>query len=99
MYSERQKRDASLGVLGKLRNKGMPARPEEDMESMFEVAVNDGEEKEKGKEKKKLPDIELEDDTALPPEPVTASPTSKRRPPDLIPSGVKAMKSAFRKQK
>ena len=96
MYSERQKRDASLGVLEKLRNKGMPSRPEEDMESMFEVAVNDGEDKEK---KKKLPDIELEDDTALPPEPALASPASKRRPPNLIPSGVEAMKSAFRKQR
>jgi len=41
MFSERQKRDASLGVLEKLRNKGMPSRPEENMESMFEVAVND----------------------------------------------------------
>ncbi len=98
MFSERQKRDASLGVLEKLRSKGMPSRPSEDVESMFEVAVNEGEDKE-GKKKKKLPDIELEDDTAIPPQPVTASPDSKRRPPNLIPSGVDAMKSAFRKQR
>jgi hypothetical protein len=62
MFSERQKRDASLGVLEKLRSKGMPSRPEEDVESMFEVAVNDTgtgtetspeDKKEKEKKKKK----------------------------------------------
>lgn len=68
MFSERQKRNASLGVLEKLRNKGMPARPEEDeMDSMFEVAVND-EEKEKE-----------EDDTAVTPQPISASPENKKR--------------------
>jgi hypothetical protein len=89
MFSERQKRDASLGVLEKLRNKGMPSRPEENIESMFEVAVNDTgtgtevreelteEEKKKKKDKAK----------------------SESRPPNLIPSGVEVMKSAFRKQR
>jgi hypothetical protein len=97
MYSERQKRDASLGVLEKLRNKGMPSRPEEDMESMFEVAVSGEEEegKEKEKGKKKLPDIELEDDTALPPQPVLASPASKKGP-NLNPGKTKEFMKAFK---
>jgi len=77
MFSEGQKRRAGLSVLEKLRGKGMPSRPEESMESMFEVAVNDGEgDKEK---KKKLPDIEVEDDTAQPPQPSLASPASKKK--------------------
>lgn len=90
MYSERQKRDASLGVLEKLRSKGMPSRPEEDVESMFEVAVNDtgtGTEvrEELTEEEKKKKD--------------KAKDKSASRPPNLIPSGVEVMKSAFRKQR
>ncbi len=76
MFSERQKRDASLGVLEKLRSKGMPSRPEENMESMFEIAIEDGVDKEKKKKKKKelpLPDLEVGDEVATTPQPVLSS--------------------------
>lgn len=81
MMSDSQKRKATLGILDKLRSKGMPERPREDeMNSMFMAMEEEPEEKDKEKKKKKkklgedLPDIEGEiPDYAVTPTPQLSS--------------------------
>jgi hypothetical protein len=99
MLSESQKRRASLSILEKLRGKGMPEREPADngeFDSMFASVSEEGK-IESGKEKapeKKLPDIEIEDDTANPPIPSSGS--MARRKPAANQAGAKAFMKAFK---
>jgi hypothetical protein len=102
MLSESQKRRASLSILEKLRGKGMPEREPADngeFDSMFatvteEGKVESGKAKSPEPEKKPLPDIELEDDTAIPPIPSSGS--VSRRKPAANQAGAKAFMKAFK---
>lgn len=93
MLSENQKRKASLSVLEKLRQQGAPSRDgynmdEEgsDLNDMFARLDEEG---------KVVSGGELSDEGKASKE----KDKEKKRPPNLIPSGVEAMKAAFRKQK
>jgi hypothetical protein len=73
MMTESKKRSATLGILSRLRQQGMPER-EEKMDSMFDALAGDYELDKEDKEE--MP----EDDTATTPEPVTSSPENQKKP-------------------
>lgn len=96
MLSENQKRKASLSVLEKLRQQGAPGRGDRDGYSMGdeESELNDMFAR-LDEEGKVVSGGELSDEGKASKE----KDKEKKRPPNLIPSGVEAMKAAFRKQK
>ena len=92
MLTPTNKREASLSILQRLRQKGLPER-EEKVDSMFDsLAMND--EGEEDEDKKPLPDVEIEDDQASPPQPALASP-AKKKGPNLNPEKTKQFMKAF----
>lgn len=93
MMTESKKRSATLGILSRLRQQGMPDR-EERIDGMFDSLL--GEEKEGSEEDKepRLPDVEIEDDTASPPIPSSGS-VAKRKPA-ANQAGAKAFMKAFK---
>jgi len=93
MLTPTNKREASLSILQRLRQKGLPER-EEKVDSMFDsLAAND--EGEEDADKKPLPNVEIEDDQASPPQPALASP-AKKKGPNLNPEKTKQFMKAFK---
>lgn len=95
MLSEKQKRNAQLSILEKLRSRGVPGKEPSDneMNGMFELGIDDGGKiayaaeggEEETPEEKKRREVE--------------EAKKKKKPPyDLDESGVSVMKSAFKKQ-
>jgi len=95
MLTPTNKREASLSILQRLRQKGLPER-EEKVDSMFDsLAMNDGGEEDEDEDKKPLPDVEIEDDQASPPQPALASP-AKKKGPNLNPEKTKQFMKTFK---
>lgn len=90
MITKSNQREASLSILQRLRQQGLPAR-EEKMDSMFDgmLAKSEGEESE---EKSQSPEYEMESPEEQ------ARKREKKKNPNLNPKGVEHMKNIFRKQ-
>lgn len=78
MMTESKKRRESLSILQRLRQQGTPGR-EEKMESMFDSVSPPADEGNGEETEERLPDIDMEDEGAVPPSPTLLNVASRKK--------------------